>query len=79
LVAVTAILLSIPLIAMQFTHQVHWTASDFVVAGVLLLGTGSLYLVGSGWMKTRRARARFAALLLVGLMLIWAELAVRIF
>jgi hypothetical protein len=25
---------------MQFTNEVSWTLADFVVAGVLLLGTG---------------------------------------
>jgi nitrate/nitrite transporter NarK len=33
-------LLLIPLVAMQFTNEVNWTLSDFVVAAVLLLGTG---------------------------------------
>ncbi|MDB5696794.1 MAG: hypothetical protein JWN21_2337, partial [Sphingomonas bacterium] len=31
-----ATLLLIPAIAMQFTAEVNWTASDFVVMGVLL-------------------------------------------
>ena len=39
LTAVVIILL-IPLIAMQFTDEVNWNLPDFIVAGVLLLGTG---------------------------------------
>ena len=35
-----AILLLIPLIAMQFSDQVNWKLADFVIAGVLLFGTG---------------------------------------
>ena len=34
------LLLLIPLVAMQFTSEVNWTLSDFVVGGMLLFGTG---------------------------------------
>ena len=34
-------LLLIPFIAMQFTNEVDWTVSDFIVIGILLPGTGS--------------------------------------
>ena len=37
-----ALVLLILLIAMQFTDEVNWTGSDFVVMGILLLGTGLL-------------------------------------
>ncbi|GGI23503.1 hypothetical protein [Pedobacter mendelii] len=37
---VTVIILSIPLIAMQFTNEVNWTLIDFAAAGGLLLSTG---------------------------------------
>jgi len=33
---VVALILLIPLVAMQFTSEVNWTLSDFVFAGVLL-------------------------------------------
>ena len=35
-----AVILLIPLMAMQFTEEVNWELTDFIVAGVLLLGTG---------------------------------------
>ncbi len=38
-------ILLIPLIAMQFTHEVNWLLGDFVVAGVLLSFFGYLYNV----------------------------------
>jgi hypothetical protein len=76
---VIAILLAIPFIAMQFTGEVNWSAFDFGVAAVLLLGTGiSIELV---FQKITTPRNRFillAAILFI-LFLIWAELAVGIF
>lgn len=35
-----AILLLVPLVAMQFTDQVAWDVADFVLFGALLLGSG---------------------------------------
>ncbi|HST92142.1 MAG TPA: hypothetical protein VLJ13_08075, partial [Brevundimonas sp.] len=39
--AVTLIMLA-PAVAMQFTTEVNWTASDFIFAGVMLIGGGAL-------------------------------------
>jgi hypothetical protein len=36
-------LLAIPFVAMQFTREVNWTASDFVFAGVVIGGCGLLF------------------------------------
>jgi hypothetical protein len=38
----TALILLLPLVAMQFTNEVDWGVADFVVAGALLGGTGLL-------------------------------------
>ncbi len=43
IVLTVVFLLLIPLVAMQFTNEVNWTLSDFVVAAVLLLGTGLIF------------------------------------
>lgn len=40
---VTASILMIPAVAMQFTHEVSWNLFDFVFAGVLIFGTGLLF------------------------------------
>lgn len=74
-----AVLLLIPLIAMQFTNEVNWTLSDFVAMGILLLGTG--FLCELVMRKVNRARYRIAicGVLLLALVLIWIELAVGIF
>jgi hypothetical protein len=73
------LLLLIPFIAMQFTGEVKWSPSDFIVAAVLLAGTGiSCELV---LRKVRRISQRIAlcATLLTALLLVWLELAVGIF
>jgi len=40
---VTGIILLLPLLAMQFTDEVVWDLSDFIVMGGLLLGVGLAY------------------------------------
>lgn len=76
---IIAILLLIPLAAMQFTDQVDWDLFDFIVLGILLLGTGlSCELVLRKIKKTKH-RIIICAILLILFFLIWAELAVGIF
>ncbi|MES2590809.1 MAG: hypothetical protein V4608_02905 [Bacteroidota bacterium] len=74
-----ALLLFIPLIAMQFTDEVSWTLSDFVVAGVLLIGTGLLCEIVMRKVSKTRYRIGICLVLMLALFLIWAELAVGIF
>ena len=71
-------LLLIPLIVMQFSDEVYWTLFDFIVAGVLLLVTGtSIELIIS---KVKRINAQLIIIcaVLMLFLLIWAELAVGI-
>lgn len=77
-VLVTAAILLVPLIAMQLSGEVNWTAFDFVVAGVLLAGTGLAYVLSTMKMSSSRARLAIGAALAVALLLVWAELAVGI-
>lgn len=68
-----AVLLLTPLVAMQFTDEVDWTASDFVIMGVLLL------LVGLGFELAARLssdvvyRAAFGLAVLTGFLLVWVN------
>ncbi len=73
------ILLLIPLIAMQFTNEVKWDLSDFVIMGSLLLGTGLLCEMVMRKVKKIEYRIAICVVILVALFLIWAELAVGIF
>jgi hypothetical protein len=75
--AVTGLLLLIPFIAMQFTPEVNWTASDFVFAGALIFGTGLAYeLIArrGGWIY----RLAVALALFAAFALIWVNAAVGI-
>ncbi|QCR22752.1 hypothetical protein [Pontibacter sp. SGAir0037] len=79
IVLTVALLLFIPLLAMQFTDEVNWTLLDFIVAGVLLLGTGLLCELVIRTVKNMDYRVGIIAVILVALFLIWVELAVGIF
>ena len=74
-----AFLLSIPLVAMQFTNEVDWSAFDFAIAGVLLLGTGLACELVLRKVKKTDHRIAICAVILIALFIIWAELAVGIF
>lgn len=74
-----AILLLIPLIAMQFRDEVNWKLADFVIAGVLLLGTGLICEFVMRKVKKLENRIALIVVIIALLLLIWAELAVGIF
>lgn len=77
-VAIGVILL-IPFIAMQFTDEVNWTIRDFIVAAIILSGTGFLFEVVVRNVTNTKYRLVLLLTILVGLVLLWAELAVGIF
>jgi hypothetical protein len=72
-------LLCIPLIAMQFTTEVRWDLKDFITAGILLAGTGSLVDLVLRKVKRPGYRLALCGGLLISLFLVWAELAVGVF
>ncbi len=74
-----ALLLLIPLIAMEFSDEVNWTLLDFIAAGVLLLGTGLMCELVLRKVKKTKHRIAICLAILAMLLLIWAELAVGIF
>ncbi|MCO6493365.1 MAG: hypothetical protein J5I98_33400 [Phaeodactylibacter sp.] len=73
------LLLLIPLVAMQLTSQVNWSPFDFLVMGLLLLGTGLACELALRKVKKTGHRVILCAAVLAALFLIWAELAVGIF
>ncbi len=77
--SVIALILCIPLIAMEFTDSVSWGINDFAVAGVLLLSTGLILELIFRKVKTITLRITTSIGALIILLLIWIELAVGIF
>ena len=74
----TAAILLVPLVAMQFTREVNWTAVDFVVAAVLLAGTGMLFELAKAKLRSRKSRLIAVAAIGFCFLFVWAELAVGI-
>lgn len=72
-----AALLAVPFVAMQFTDTVTWTWFDFALAGTLLFGMGSAFVLVAR--KIHGHYALLAAAFAVALILIWVELAVGFF
>jgi len=76
---IIALLLLIPLIAMQFTDEVNWSVFDFVIAGILLFGAGLLCELALRKIKPFKYRIVILAGILLVLFIMWAELAVGLF
>lgn len=79
IVLTAALLLLVPFIAMQFTNEVDWSVFDFLIAGVLLFGTGLLCELVLRKVKTTKYRVIICGVILVVLALVWIQLAVGIF
>lgn len=73
------VILSIPLIAMQFTKEVNWTLSDFLIMGILLFITTFTIDFVLKKFKTLKSRLILIVGIVVLLALVLAELAVGIF
>lgn len=79
LFTVVGLLLMIPLIAMGFTNEVRWGLFDFIIAGILLSGTALAIEFILRKFKSKTQRVIVCGIVLVLLLLVWAELAVGIF
>jgi len=72
----TALILLLPLLAMQFTDEVVWDLADFAVAGALLFGTGLTYELVARKIGSIEYRVAVGVALAAALILVWANLAV---
>ena len=77
-VRVTALLLLVPLVAMQLTGEVAWSPADFAVAGALLMGTGLAYQAATRMASNNTYRVAAGVALAAALMLVWLMGAVGI-
>ncbi len=76
---IIAIILFIPFLGSLFSDQVHWTLTDFLTAGALLLSAG----LAVNWVfeKVHKPmnRAIYLSLIFLVLFLLWLELSVGVF
>ena len=71
-------LLLLPLAAMQFTPEVNWTASDFIVWGIMLGTVGGLFELAVRLSPLPSYRLGFGLALLGAFLVTWVNLAVGI-
>lgn len=79
ILSIVTTLLLIPLAAMQFSTEVRWSLFDFVIAAILLYGTGLTIELILRKVKQTKFRIIISLCVLAILVLVWAELAVGIF
>jgi hypothetical protein len=72
-------ILMMPLIGMQFSNEVNWAGSDFLIAGILLAIIGLGIEVVFKLASTKNQKLFFLTILLILGLLTWAEMAVGIF
>ena len=73
------LLLAAPLAAMHFgVEGVNWTGSDFLIAGVMIYGTGLLLELGFSLSRNNAYRLGMGLALGTALLMTWANLAVGI-
>ena len=73
-----AFLLLLPLIAMQFTNEVNWDETDFVVFGATLFGACGVYELAARMTPNFAYRAAVGVAVVAAFILIWMNLAVGI-
>ncbi len=76
--AAAALLLLLPLVAMQFTDEVVWDVTDFAFAGALLVGTGVTFELAARKTGNSAYRAAVGVALVAAFILVWMSLAVGI-
>jgi len=73
-----ALVLLLPLVAMQFSDEVDWNAADFAIMGALLLAVCALYEAAARMTGGVAYRAAIGIALVAALLLVWINLAVGI-
>lgn len=73
-----ALLLLLPLVAMQFTDEVNWTVSDFIVMGAMLLGAGGAFELALRTSGQTMYRIAAVGAVGSGFFMVWVNAAVGI-
>jgi len=75
---VVALLLLLPLIAMQFTGEVNWSGADFAIFGAMLACAGGAFELAARMTRNTAYRAAVGVALAAAFLLVWANGAVGI-
>ena len=79
IIMITGMLLMIPWLGMQFNTSVNWSLMDFVIAGVLISGMSSLFVLMARRFRSKNQRLTIGFICAVVFLYIWVELAVGLF
>jgi hypothetical protein len=71
-----AVLLLLPLVAMQYTPEVDWSLSDFIVMGALLGGSGLVLELATRGASSLAYRFGVTVAVAAAFLLVWVNLAV---
>ena len=74
--SIPAILLLLPLVAMQFTSEVNWTHSDFIFAGILFASVGAAFELIVRSSSSLAFRGGAAVAVIAAFLTIWINAAV---
>jgi hypothetical protein len=75
---IAALILLVPLVAMQFTDEVVWNETDFAVVGAMLFGACGAYELAARMTGNFAYRAAVGLAVVAAFILIWISLAVGI-
>ena len=73
-----ALMLLLPLLAMQVTDEVDWDVADFAIFSTMLGGAGGAFELAAGRTGNTAYRAAIGVALAAAFILVWMNLAVGI-
>lgn len=77
--SVPALVMSVAVLGNLFSKEFNWSASDFIIAGILLFGTALIIDLIRRIVKNRTYKILLCVVVLFVLILTWVELAVGLF
>lgn len=72
-IIVTFLVLSVPLIAMQFTDELNWQMTDFIIMGTAIFGGGVSFELVKATSKNRIIQVAFGLTLFCMFLLFWVN------
>lgn len=76
LALLTALVLAVPLVAMQFTEEVNWSVGDFLVMGILIFSSGLSYVLITRYVTNAVYKVAIIVALGSTFLMMWVNLAV---